>query len=103
MDDFSSRPRIACREVMTIETARTKYAKCLQINLDSDNPVNLDRLKSVLSSFTGGDCPVVVKYKKAKAMADIRLSNKWQIKPTDDLLASIKHDLALENAEIIYK
>lgn len=103
MDDFSSRPRIACREIMTMEDARAKFAKCLQIHLDENNIVNLERLKGVLSSFTGGNCPVVVKYKKAEAVADIRLGNKWQIKPSDDLLASIKHDLALESAEIIYK
>lgn len=103
MDDFSSRPRITCREILTIDDAREKFAKHLQIYIDADKPVDMDKLKSVLSNHRGGGCPVVVTYRQVEAHADIRLGNHWTIKPSDNLLSCIKHDLALDTAEIIYK
>jgi DNA polymerase-3 subunit alpha len=102
MDDFSNKPRIMGRELITIEEAREKFAKYLQININGDKPFNTERLKSLLSTHLGGGCPVVLNYLQNGAQARIRLGNKWLVKPSENLLAGIQKELALDNAEIIY-
>lgn len=103
IDDFSNKPRIMARELLSIEEARDKYAKYLQINIDGKKPFNMDHLKTILSSHLGGGCPVVLNYLQNGAVARIKLGNSWLVKPSENLLAGIQHDLALESVEIMYK
>ena len=102
MDDFSNKPRIMARELLTIEEAREKYAKYLLININSSKPFNIEHLKTLLSSHLGGGCPVVLNYIQSEAQARIRLGGSWLVKPTENLLLGIQKDLALESAEIVY-
>jgi DNA polymerase-3 subunit alpha len=102
MDDFSNKPRISARELGTIDEAREKHAKYLQISIDSGKPFNMEHLKKLLSTHLGGACPIVLSYQNEGAEARITLGRTWLIKPTDQLLSSIHHDLALASAELIY-
>lgn len=103
MDDFSSRPRIMCREVLTIDEARQQYAKHLQINIDSSKAFDMEKLQSTLKQHSGGQCPVIIKYRTNNAQADIKLGNKWYINPSNELISKINKELSVEGAEIIYK
>ena len=103
MDDFSNKPRISARELQTIDEAREKNAKYLQISIDSEKPFAVDQLKKILGTHLGGKCPVVLNYLQNGAQARITLGNSWLIKPSDSLLSCIQEDLLLENAKLIYK
>jgi DNA polymerase-3 subunit alpha len=102
MDDFSNKPRIMGRELLTIEEAREKYAKYLQININSAKPFNTESLKRLLSRHLGGNCRVVLNYLQNDAQARIQLGNSWMVKPSENLISGLQKDLALESAEIIY-
>lgn len=102
MDDFSNRPRIMVREMLTLEEARERFAKYLQININSEKPLNTDHLKSLLSRHLGGGCPVILNYLQNGAQARIRLGASWLVKPSENLLLGIKNELALEGVEIVY-
>jgi len=103
IDDFSNKPRIMARELMSMEEAREKYAKYLQININSTRPINIDHLKTLLSSHLGGGCPVVLNYLQNGAMARIKLGKSWLVKPSENLIKGIQQDLSLESAELVYK
>lgn len=102
MDDFSNKPRIMAREVLTIDDAREKYAKYLQISINGSKPFDIGQLKNLLASHVGGGCPVVLNYLQNDAQARIRLGKSWMVKPSETLLNSIQKELTLEGAEIIY-
>lgn len=102
MDDFSNKPRISAREMLTMDESRERFAKYLQITLQRSQDFDADKLKKSLSSFIGGACPVVLNYLDGDSKARIKLGAKWLIKPTEDLLQRIKQDITNCEAEWIY-
>ncbi len=64
MDDFSNKPRLSARELYTIDEARERHAKFLQITINADKSFNVEQLKKVLSGYLGGSCPVVLSYRQ---------------------------------------
>ncbi len=102
MDDFSNKPRISAREVMTLDESREKFAKYLQINIHGEKPFNMDQLKKILSSHLGGGCPVILNYLQNDAQARIKLGSKWMVKPSENLMGAIHQELSLDGFELIY-
>ena len=102
MDDFSNKPRLSARELYTIDAAREKHAKYLQISISAEKSFNVEHLKKVLMGYLGGNCPVVLNYRQQDAEARIKLGKRWMIKPCDQLLASIRQELLLEDTEVVY-
>jgi DNA polymerase III subunit alpha len=103
LDDFSNNARIVARELHTIDQAREKFAKCLQVNLPTSPQFDIHHLKQVLTQYSGGNCPVILRYVRDNIQADIRLSKSWLIKPTESLLALLREELSLDHVVIMYK
>lgn len=102
MDDFSNSPRVVCRELYTIDQARSKFAKCLQIQLPDNKHINPQHLKQILSQYLGGTCNVILRHINGDVQTDIKLGRSWLVKPTDALLEAIAEQLALEKVEVVY-
>ncbi len=102
IDDFNNKPRLAARELLSIDEARERHGKCLQININADQPFNLDNLKRILSAHRGGSLPVILNYRQQDAEAKIRLGGSWLIKLSEQLLTSLQQEFAVECTEIIY-
>jgi len=101
-DDFSNSPRIVAREIYSMEQARTRHAKYLQINLQASMLFDLTLFKNIITPYLGGTCPIVVRYFKNNAKADIRLGKNWCVKPVENLLHSLQEQAAVDNLEFIY-
>jgi DNA polymerase III subunit alpha len=102
LDEFSNSARIVCRELMLIEQARERFAKHLRINLQASRPFDLHHLDQLLKQYLGGQCPVVLRYQRDDALADIKLGKTWQIKPIDDLLTLLQERLPIDSIEFVY-
>lgn len=102
MDDFSNKPRISAREMLTMDEARERHAKCLQITIDKNQGFDAERLKQSLSSHLGGTCPVVLNYMDGESQARIRLGNRWLVKPAEQLITRLHQELAINTIEWIY-
>jgi DNA polymerase-3 subunit alpha len=102
MDDFSNKPRISAREVFTIDEAREKFVKYLQIDISSEKPFNIERLQKLLANHLGGACPVIVNFLQNDAQARIKLGAKWMVKPTEELMKNILQDLGSETSQLVY-
>lgn len=102
MDDFSNKPRISARELLSMDEARERYAKYLQITLQRNQAFDAEKLKQSLSPHLGGVCPVVLNYMDGDSKARIRLGAKWLVKPTEDLITRIKLEINNCNAEWVY-
>jgi DNA polymerase III subunit alpha len=101
-DDFSQSARIIARELYTIDQARERFAKGLQINLSATSAFDLNVFHQIVSEHSGGNCRIVLRYVKESVKADIKLSKTWLIKPSDRLLDAIKTQLSIEHIEFVY-
>ena len=84
---------------MTLDEARSRYAKSLAISLSEEqiNPSFIKKLKEMLEPVSGGTLPINVYYQSAKGRALLRLGIQWSITPTDDILTELVNLLG-ENA-----
>lgn len=73
LDEFNNKARIIARELYTIEQARARFAKYLQINIHAAQPIDMQHLKQLLSKHLGGSCPIVLRYLRDNIQADIKL------------------------------
>jgi len=98
-DDFSGGLKMSVRDLMTLDEARSRYAKSLAISL-SEEQISLSfikKLKEMLEPVSGGTLPINVYYQSAKGRALLRLGIQWSITPTDDILTELVNLLG-ENA-----
>ena len=101
MDDFNNNTRIMAREIYSLDQARARFAKSLEISIDSSK-FDLYGLQRLLSQHVGGCCPVILKYKQDDMLANIRLGQQWLVKPTEMLLGMIRDQLQVESIEFQY-
>lgn len=100
VDDFSGGYRLLARDIFSIDTARERYAKYLQIRLSPSFDVT--QLAPMLEKYRGGTCHVAVDYWRADAKANLKLGDAWRVKPLESLLDLLRDVLSGENVEVIY-
>lgn len=103
-DHFSGQNRVRATEVLSIEQARGKFARYLEVVIDQQQLKNgsANELQLLLKNFNSGLCPVIMKYQNGNASANIKLGNDWLITPTDDCLRQLKSFAGEENVTIKY-
>lgn len=102
IDDFNQNARIIAREMYSIEDARARHAKYLQINLQPSTILDLNLFTEIITPHLGGSCPIVVRYVKNDAKADIRFGKEWYIKPVDALVQALQSQFVITSLEFIY-
>lgn len=100
MDDFSNSPRIVGRELYTIEHARMRTAKHLEIEFHPEQALDPEQLKNLLASHLGGKCPILLRMLRDNVQTTLRLGKNWQVSPTDTLLALLGKNL--KKVDVIY-
>ncbi len=100
MDEFSNRPRILGRDIMTLEEMRERTAKGLQIDIDSS--FNVNGLKQLLLPHTGGNCLIRFRYMRDQIETTITLARNWAIKPTENLLGVLRNQPGIAGIQLLY-
>ena len=87
-DDFSGQYRLRAKEVFDIDHARARFARYLEVRLDSQQICSSEEgtLQNLMEPYLQGSCPVVIQYQNKDAQASIRLGEAWHITPTDECL-----------------
>ncbi|MEM7207131.1 MAG: DNA polymerase III subunit alpha [Pseudomonadota bacterium] len=90
-DDFSGGYRVRANSILDINNARARYARCLEVSVDSQLFQNgfLERFAQTLEPHKGGVCPTVIRYKNCAAQAPLALGEEWKIKPCGELLEQL--------------
>jgi DNA polymerase-3 subunit alpha len=89
-DTYSGGMRITAEEVMDIDTARTRFATGLKLDLADE--VNIRRLIDLLKDHKGGKgngCPVTLHYRNPQAECDIQLGSAWAMRLSEALFAAL--------------
>jgi DNA polymerase-3 subunit alpha len=102
VDDFNDSYRMVCREIFSIEQARERYSKYLQIRVSPNKTDLIAKLSSILEKFRGGRCSILLDYMRQDAKANLRLGDAWRVRPSDALLQLLRETFEEENVEFVY-
>ncbi|MHB1678345.1 MAG: DNA polymerase III subunit alpha [Sulfuriferula sp.] len=89
-DDYSGGVRINVDKLFDITSARTKYAKTLQLTVLES--MTVAQLQTLLRPYCDGEsgCPVRLHYRLPQAHAELELGAAWRVMLHDDLLAALQ-------------
>jgi DNA polymerase III subunit alpha len=62
-----------------------------------------ERLEKTLASASGGSCPVSLVYRQPCNTARIKLGERWQVLPTDELLQELREVVGAEKVALEYR
>lgn len=102
IDEFSNNPRIVARDLATMDQARAKFAKGLQISLPGLSALNPDQLQQLLTAHRGGNCPVVLRHREGEVETNIKLGKNWLLQPTEAVLALLRQQFTDAEVEFVY-
>jgi DNA polymerase-3 subunit alpha len=101
IDEYLNAPRLKVEKLYNIDQAREMYAKITLAWMAKQPTDSLTLLKTTLTPFKGGHCPVVIEYSSVAARATLQLGDAWRVRPTDELLVQLK--TLFTTAELRYK
>ncbi len=102
IDEFSGGYRLLSREIFSLEQARERYAKFLQIHVSATKTENISQLPTILEKYRGGSCRVTVDYLRHDATANLNLGEAWRVRPADALLETLRELFAENGVEMVY-
>ncbi|QRN03438.1 DNA polymerase III subunit alpha [Legionella sp. MW5194] len=94
-DDYSGGVKMTANQVLSIDEARTRFARSLMVSITPDDKPLVPTLQSLLKA-NQGHCSVQIQYRNSQATATLCLAAEWQARPSDALLKSLS-DLLGEN------
>jgi len=102
-DDYSGGLAMRVKDVRSLLEARQNFASELTIELnhemvDESFTAELERMLSGAS----GSCPVALVYGGASSRARIKLGERWQVSPSDELLQTLKDRVGSERVSLRY-
>ncbi|MFZ7315021.1 DNA polymerase III subunit alpha [Avibacterium avium] len=104
-DDFSQGLKMSVRELMTLDEARSRYAKSLAICLTQEqlSPHFIKQFKDTLSPYSGGALPINIYYQSPQGRALVKLGVQWSVNPSDELINTLVEMLGESAVEIEFK
>ncbi|KTD72940.1 DNA polymerase III subunit alpha [Legionella tucsonensis] len=100
-DDYNGGVKMTANYLYDVPTARTKFARCLELRLHSRNQGILGSIKALLKAHVGR-CAVQFSYCNDYASAQLSLAQQWQVMPSDELLGLLMNLLGDEQVLMRY-
>ena len=92
MDDYLNVPRLTIDKLYSYDKAREVYAKNITLTwteAQSTTPI-ITPLKTLLTPFKGGSCPVHIMYSSNNTRATLVLGDTWRVRIADELQEGLK-------------
>lgn len=100
-DDYNGGVKMTANQLLTIASARTKFARCLELRVHQENQNMLPAVQSLLKAHAGS-CVVQLAYANAQAKANLSLAKQWHVTPSDELLGLLTNLLGEDQALMMY-
>jgi DNA polymerase-3 subunit alpha len=102
LDEYSGNMRVSGEELFDMASARSTYAKRLELIITSDHRIGVAKLKELLSPYRDGKCPVVICYRNMIADAQLKLGEEWGVTLHSDLMNGLYKLMGEKNVRISY-
>ncbi|MBI1175462.1 MAG: DNA polymerase III subunit alpha [Sideroxydans sp.] len=89
-DDYSGGMRVTAEELFDLASARSTFAKRLELSVEAQNRVGIAQLKELFRPYCGGKCPVVINYRNHLGCVPLPLGEDWAVSLHDDLLGGLR-------------
>ncbi len=89
IDRFRGGFRMVAEEVMSVDEARSQFARRVDIEIDRPPEALEKDLAAALQPYRQGRTPVVIKYRNHAARAIVQLGANWRVTPSQELLAAL--------------
>tara|TARA_B100001741_G_C16207181_1_gene438550 strand:- start:19 stop:618 length:600 start_codon:yes stop_codon:yes gene_type:complete len=105
IDDYDSQLSMRADDVYTLDTARDKYSKYIQIVLSSDliSRQKILDIKKIISRNNSGKTKVMLTYKTRDVIAPINSKQDLYVKINDEFLSEIRSIAGTNNVQIKYQ
>ncbi len=100
-DDYNGGVKMTASNLYDVPTARTRFARCLELRLHAENQGILASIQALLKAHVGR-CAVQFSYSNGYARAQLSLSPQWQVIPSDELLGLLTNLLGDEHVVMRY-
>ncbi|HHQ41590.1 MAG TPA: DNA polymerase III subunit alpha, partial [Chromatiales bacterium] len=103
-DDYAEAPRVTADAVYTVEEARERMARRLEIRVDAARAGNgfAGALEKALGPFRRGPCEVWIDYLGHGARARLPLGEEWRVRPSEALLAELRALVGEDAVRVVY-
>ncbi len=103
-DDFSGALKMRADSVETLSDARQSSVRGVYLSIDS---AQVDRgftqqLAQFLQPYRDGHCTVTLEYRRHDARAELVLGPDWRVRPTDELLQSLRSQYGRDQVQLLY-
>ncbi len=102
LDEYSGNMRISADELFDFASARSAFAKRLELTVGAGSPVRVAQLKELLTPYRDGRCPILISYANALGSAQLALGEEWHVSLADDLVNGLRALLGVNNVNISY-
>ena len=102
MDDYTGNMRISADELYDLASARSAFAKRLELTINDTNKLRVKKLKELLAPYREGKCPVLVDYRNGLGSVQLKLGEEWNITLHDDLVRGLGEVLGKERVQVVY-
>lgn len=108
-DEYAGQMRISAERIYSIEEARARFARYLQIEWPDGSvpspalPSVVMDIKDLLSQFAGGTCPVCIGYRGRGAATQLRLGEGWRVYPRDELIGRLQKCIGPGRVSVVYR
>ena len=102
LDEYSGNMRVNGEELFDFASARSTFAKRLELSISSDARISVTELKELLEPYREGKCMVLVCYRNTSGSANLKLGESWSVTLNNDLMSGLKKLLGEQNVHIAY-
>ncbi|MBI3903750.1 MAG: DNA polymerase III subunit alpha [Nitrosomonadales bacterium] len=101
-DDYSGGMRVTAEELFDLASARSTFAKQLELGIDANSKIRVAQLKDLFSAYRDGRCPVLINYRNGIGRAQLKLGEEWCVTLHDDLMGGLRTLLGEHSVHITY-
>lgn len=102
LDEYSGNVRVSGEELFDLASARSAFAKRLELRVCADSGISVPQLVALLQPYRDGKCPLVLNYSNASGSVPLKLSESWCVTPHQDLMHGLEKLLSKQNVKIAY-
>ena len=102
LDGYSDNMRVTADELLDFASARSTFAKSLELTVSADKCISVARLKELLTPYRDGKCPIMMRYRNISGSAQLKLNEKWCVTLHNDLMDGLSKLLGEQNVNINY-
>ena len=102
LDEYSGNMRISGEELFDFASARSTFAKQMELTISADKHISVARLKELLTPYRDGKCTVMMHYHNGSGSAQLKMGAEWCVTLHTDLIDGLRKLLGERNVNICY-